>query len=557
MKRSYAYLLTMAVVAVTAFGAGAWWTSRSQAVSTSSARAASTARYTCPMHPDYTSDHPGDCPICGMRLVQADTGGGTSQVSKTAVNLPLDRRQLIGVHTIAVTREPVQHLLRVSGRVAIDDNRLYRVIAASEGWTRTLGPNPTGTYVRKGEQLASYYAPNLQASQQSLLFNMANSSQVQVMKNTGAVAGQNVPVPLNVQIAIDSLRGLGMSEQQIAEIQHSGQFANDIAIYAPVSGFVIARSLSPEQRFDKGSELYRIADVSRVWVMTDIFENDGQFLKPGTTATVLHQGRRYEARMSDAVPQFDPQSRTFKTRFELANPDFVLRPDMFVDVELRVEMPPAIVVPSDAVFDSGLRKTVFVERGNDSFEPRRVETGWRLGDRVQIVRGLMEGDRIAASSNFLLDSESRMKASAAGIYNAETDPVCGMDVDHDAARNAGRTASRGGETFYFCSDDCKKKFQADPGKYTTADGERREGEGSMGGHSHAAPSTSKVSMNQGSAAKPAASTAAKDPVCGMDVDPKDATASGLTAAHGGTTYYFCSDDCKKKFTAEPGKYQKK
>jgi Cu(I)/Ag(I) efflux system membrane fusion protein len=199
--------------------------------------------------------------------------------------------------------------------------------------------------------------------------------------------------------------------------------------------------------------------------MTDVFEKDRPFLKPGAVATVIYQGRRLKARMSDALPQFDAQSRTLKTRFELDNPDHLLQPDMFVDVELDVEMPPAVTVPADALFDSGLRKTVFVDRGNGSFEARRVETGWRLGDRVEIVRGLMEGERIVGAANFLLDSESRMKAAAAGIANPEVDPVCGMEVDRDRARRSARTSAYENVEYCFCSEGCKKTFDANPAKY--------------------------------------------------------------------------------------------
>jgi Cu(I)/Ag(I) efflux system membrane fusion protein len=203
--------------------------------------------------------------------------------------------------------------------------------------------------------------------------------------------------------------------------------------------------------------------------MTDIFEKDHEFVRPGTMATVRYQGRSLQARMSNALPQFDPQSRTLKTRFELENPGYILRPDMFVDVQLHVTMPEAVTVPAEAVLDSGRRKTVYVERDGKIFEPRTVETGWRLGDQVQITKGLEPGERIVVSGNFLIDSESRMKPSAMDAPSAakkastEKDPVCGMDVDATAA-NA--IKSRQGEnTIYFCSQHCKKAFEADPDKY--------------------------------------------------------------------------------------------
>jgi multidrug efflux pump subunit AcrA (membrane-fusion protein)/YHS domain-containing protein len=164
-------------------------------------------------------------------------------------------------------------------------------------------------------------------------------------------------------------------------------------------------------------------------------------------------------------PLFDDASRTLKVRLELDNPGYALKPGMFVDVEFPVTLPPAVTIPSEAVVDSGVRRTVFVDRGDGYFEPRRVETGWRMGDRVQIVSGLQPGEQIAISGTFLLDSESRMRNAAAGIITPETDPVCGMDVDREQAIQASRTATHKGATYYFCSDQCRKDFEKDPAKY--------------------------------------------------------------------------------------------
>jgi multidrug efflux pump subunit AcrA (membrane-fusion protein)/YHS domain-containing protein len=421
--------------------------------------------YACPMHPQYKSDRPGDAPCCGMRLEPVYAGSEPDR--KGAVEIGVRQQQLIGVRTDQVRRAPASHLLRVPGRIAVDDDRSSRIIAAADGWIREMGQNPAGTFVKKDQILASYYAQNFQAAQQTLLFAMSNTDQL--TRGVAVVASQRTPVPLNLQIAIDTLRGLGMSDLQIDEIQRTHQFASEIHIYSPVAGFVLARNISPGQRFDKGTEMYRIADIGHVWVMTDIFEKDAGFLKPGAMAMVHYQGRDFPARMSDALPQLDPQTRTLKTRFELDNPGNVLRPDVFVDVELEVRLPAALTVPPDAVIDTGRRKTVFVDRGNGFFEPRAVETGWRLGDRVEITRGLEPGERIVVSGNFLIDSESRMRltpvsaGSMAEKTAAEKDPVCGMDVDPKDPK-AIRT-EHGGKTYYFCSDHCKRSFEADPGKY--------------------------------------------------------------------------------------------
>jgi RND family efflux transporter MFP subunit len=427
--------------------------------------------YACPMHPQYKSDRPGDAPCCGMRLEPVHAGpdsrASAASLPPGAVEIGTAQQQMIGVRTGEVERTPTSHLLRVPGRVSVDEERLHRIVAAADGWIRRLGPNPAGTFVEQNEVLATYYAPELFTSQQSLFYALNAAGQVQ--RGQLVLSAQPAAENLNVQVAIDALRGLGMSDRQILELRRSAAAASEINIYSPISGFVIARNVSPSQRFDKGSELYRIADLGHVWVMTDIFEKDREFLRQGTMASVHYQGRTFNARMSEALQQFDPQSRTLKTRFELDNPGHMLRPDMFVDVEVHITMAEAVTVPAEAVLDSGYRKAVYVELGNGIFEPRVVETGWQLGDRVQITRGLEPGDRIVVSGNFLIDSESRMRfvkagpAAVAGKSAREKDLVCGMDVDPKAPNAIGM--QHAGNTYHFCSDHCKRSFAANPAKY--------------------------------------------------------------------------------------------
>jgi YHS domain-containing protein len=237
--------------------------------------------------------------------------------------------------------------------------------------------------------------------------------------------------------------------------------------------------------------------------------------------------------VSKVLPQFDPLSRTFKVRVEMDNPGYIFRPDMFVDVELPVNLPDSLTVPGSAVIDTGSRKTVFVDRGNGYFEPRRVETGWRFGDRIEITKGLMEGEQIVVSGNFLVDSESRMKLAAAGLpEDHELDPVCGMGVD---PKKAGEKKSvYRGQTYYFCNPDCKAKFDAAPEKYRQKNSEVRS------------------QKSEGSGKGQAEGKTARDLVCGMDVD---ATVSGvLKAEYQGKTYYFCNPSCKETFLNNPAKY---
>jgi YHS domain-containing protein len=259
-----------------------------------------------------------------------------------------------------------------------------------------------------------------------------------------------------------------MSELQIEEIGRTRQYTENIQLRAPAKGFVIVRNVSKGLRFDKGTELYRIADLSRVWILAEVFENEASFFKPGMLAKVElpYQKKTLYARMSNVLPQFDPATRTLKVRLVADNPGYAMRPDMFVNVELPVSGPPAIVVPVDAVLDSGLKKTVFVDRGNSFFEPRQVETGRLLGERVEIARGLMPGEKIVVSGNFLLDSEARMQKAAAGITGKIAhDPVCGMNVDEDSARAAGNYLEYRGQTYFFCDPKDREDFRKEPERY--------------------------------------------------------------------------------------------
>jgi multidrug efflux pump subunit AcrA (membrane-fusion protein)/YHS domain-containing protein len=201
-------------------------------------------------------------------------------------------------------------------------------------------------------------------------------------------------------------------------------------------------------------------------VLADLFEQDGRHYRPGRAVRVRHGGETLEARVSAALPAFDTEAQTTKVRLEVENPGYRLRPGMFVDVELPVDLPETLAVPAAAVVDTGRRKTVFVDLGDGHFEPRAVTTGWRYDDQVEILDGLMPGERIVVSGSFLIDSESRMRAATAGPAGPPAkDPVCGMAVDTGKAEALARTSRHGDATFHFCSDLCKKQFDAEPARW--------------------------------------------------------------------------------------------
>ena len=266
----------------------------------------------------------------------------------------------------------------------------------------------------------------------------------------------------------DELRTMGVSNSQLREMGKRREFVQDIRVESPVDGVVLKRSVSPGLRFDRGFEFYRIADLNRVWILADVYRDQLPFIRRGASAriTTAEESHALTATVSPSEPIFDEATLTLKVRLEAANPQRALKPGMFVDVEFPVDLPPALVVPADAIVDSGLRKTVFVDRGNGYFEPRLVETGWRIGDDVEVTKGLMAGERIVISGTFFVDSESRMKAAAPGHRprRCSIRSAGCTSIPRKPARPAARrrTASH---VFFFCSDSCKQQFVADPSRH--------------------------------------------------------------------------------------------
>jgi Cu(I)/Ag(I) efflux system membrane fusion protein len=278
-----------------------------------------------------------------------------------------------------------------------------------DGFIRDVSAVTTGSRVRKDEWLASFFAPDARSPLQGYLVGL------EVLDRTTNAAEGPGPIGLaraSVQQSVDRLLSLGVSHVQIEEIARTRHVSPNLTITAPEDGFVVARNVSVGQKFQRGDELYRLADLRRVWILADVFGREAEYVRPGMVAQVSlpDRARTLRAKVStDVLPQFDQTSQSLKVRLEVDNPQYLLRPDMFVDVDLPIAFESAIAVPVDAVLDSGARKTVFVERSAGVFEPREVETGWRFGDRVEIVKGLAIGDRIVVAGTFLLDSESRIR----------------------------------------------------------------------------------------------------------------------------------------------------
>lgn len=362
-----------------------------------------------PMHPAYKSDKPGIAPDCGMTLVPVYEDGGAADESHAGqLKISTEKQQLIGVTYGQAEWASASSSFRAVGKVALDETHVVRVHPKVEGWIEQVFADFMGAPVDKGQRLLTIYSPEMLAAEQDYLLALQARN---ILKNS--------PLPEAAENSDSLIRASRMrlelwdlSAAQIDAIEKTGKTERTITLYAPAGGFVIARNAFPSQKVGPDTELYSISDLSRVWVMADVFESDAANVRIGQGATIQTSyggGKAFAARVSFIQPQVDPATRTLKVRLEASNPGFQLKPDMFVDVQFQMASQRKLTVPAEAVLDAGVRKTVFVDRGKGYLEPREVQIGERIGDRIEILKGLQPGEQIVTSGNFLIDSESQLK----------------------------------------------------------------------------------------------------------------------------------------------------
>ena len=416
-------LLVVAVLsALTAVGVTLIVARASAPVDHDSAGAMAKEQYQCPMHPSIVQDHPGECPICGMKLVKvARTAGSASATPVGAesvvpgmatVDIDPERQQLIGLTTAEAKNAKVGGAVRTVGRVAIDETRVRHVNVKIAGFVERIYVDFVGKLVKKGDPLFSLYSPELLSAQEEFLL---------ALRTRGAMVNAGNSGDVLVDAARRRLELWDVPAAQIRRIEGTGQPTKTLTFHSPATGVVTKKDVVEGMKLDAGAMPYEIVDLSSVWVLADVYESELRFVKTGIAATLTLKafpGRTFEGKVVFIDPLLDPQTRTVKVRLTFPNPTGELRPEMFGEVVLQTAAREALAIPGDAVIDSGTSKVVFVAVGEGKFQPRPVQVGQSDGNVVEVVSGLAAGERVVTRANFLIDSESRLRASLNAMPSA-------------------------------------------------------------------------------------------------------------------------------------------
>jgi membrane fusion protein, copper/silver efflux system len=460
------------VLTAIVFGCGYWVISKHDKGKIPAAEKAA-VKYHCPMHPTYISDKPGDCPICGMKLVPIEGADGHEKAVKEGqtgnqgagekkerkvlyymdamnsnnrsdkpgkapdgmdlipvyeeetaaagdssipgyvpVKIPSERQQMMGIMTEEAKAMDMEQSIRTVGRVTADETRMHHIHNKFEGYIEQIYVNFVGQYVKQGDPLFSIYSPELLATQKEYLLALKAREQM-----NGAGQGLRLPGVDLVESARERLSLWDINKEQISQIEKTREPIRALLIRSPMSGFISAKTAIQGMKIMPSDTLYDITDLSSIWVLADVYEVNLPFVKIGLPAIIqlpYQPGKSLRGRVTFIDPTLDEKTRTVKARLEFSNPGEMLKPEMYVDVIFGGTMGKGIAVPESAVISTGERMIVFVAKGDGIFEPREVLTGIKVRGFYEIKKGIAAGEKVVTGANFLLDSESKLKASISG-----------------------------------------------------------------------------------------------------------------------------------------------
>ena len=391
--------------------------------------------WTCTMHPSVREKGPGKCPICSMDLVPVMKGSATpARSSKNPPQhdhaamlagkppdssatsspshefiVPVERQQQIGVTFATVEMKPLNHSIRAVGRVVPETQRIWRVVSRTVAYVQELGVNAPGELVKKNQVLMKLYSPELLTTQRELIDLLR--SRDRTPRNTHSARGDFQHL---IESAERRLRLWNVTDEQITKIEQTQQAEESLPILSKVDGVVQNLPVTQGARVAMGSPLVEVADLSAVWVWGEFYQDELPMLQIGQEVTVTsssYRGEKFQGQITLINPFIDNVKRTGRVRLDIQNPDLKLKPDMYVDLVLDMDMGRSLVVPVSAIIPTGKRNIAFVDKGEGKLEPRVLELGGKFGDVYAVNSGLKEGERVVASANFLIDAESKIQGA--------------------------------------------------------------------------------------------------------------------------------------------------
>jgi Cu(I)/Ag(I) efflux system membrane fusion protein len=356
--------------------------------------------------------HGGTPPAPQPSKEQAEAAKAETEEEAPTIEILPEKQQMIGVKTTEVSVRPLEKVIRTVGKIEYDERKLATVNTKVEGWIEKLYVDYTGKYVKKGEPLVEIYSPELMATQQEFLDVIRWTRQSEEIKDKNMYTMLSKDAETVAEAAKQRLRLWDISDDQIKKIAESGTAVRTLTIYSPVNGYVVQKMAIQGMRVMPGEKLFDMADLSTVWIISDIYEYELPFVKVGEMAKLSLSylpGKEFASRIDYVYPTLAGETRTAKVRFTIGNPGGHLKPEMFTNVEVRINLGKRLAIPDDAVIDTGTRQIVYLDKGEGIFEPREVLLGIRAEGFREVVKGLKAADKVASSATFLIDSEAQLK----------------------------------------------------------------------------------------------------------------------------------------------------